>query len=448
VSGISSDLAGSGGVVASDGGAPITAKGVCWSLNPNPTTANPKTVDGAGPASFNSTVTGLAPLTAYHVRAYATNAQGTAYGNDLTFTTTDLVNPGPSAPVVGTSTSTITGSSTASSGGYVSSDGGSAVSARGVCWSTSPSPTVADSCSADGGAGVGSFSATVTGLGGCGVVYYVRAFATNATGTAYGNQNSVSTGLLPAVTTAAVSGIGFTDATSGGTVTDDGGCAITAKGVAWSWTPSPTTANPKTSDGPGSAPWASTITGLYSNRTYYVRAYATNSVGTVYGDQQVFATAEPSTLYLGQSYAGGIVFYLDGTGLHGLVAATADQGSPPFGCEGLSIPTSTDLGTGAINTAAIVAACAQAGTAAKVADSLVLSGYSDWYVPAKDELSLALTNLAAQGLGAFSPGYWYRTSSESDATYTWSAYAWNGSVGMSAGMYKSSGFQLRPVRAF
>lgn len=94
-------------------------------------------------------------------------------------------------------------------------------------------------CSGEGGTGVGYFASTITGLGGCGVVYYVRAYATNATGTAYGNQNTVSTGLLPTVATAPVTAIGFYDATSGGTIADNGGCAIAQKGVVWSWNPTP-----------------------------------------------------------------------------------------------------------------------------------------------------------------------------------------------------------------
>jgi hypothetical protein len=397
IAGISSNLAGSGGVIGTDGGSPITAKGVCWSLNPNPTIANSKTTDGTGPASFNSTLTGLNPLTAYHVRAYATNALGTSYGNDVGFTTTDLATPGPSVPVVGTSPSAITGSSTASSGGYVSSDGGSAVSARGVCWSTSANPTLASNCSTDGGTGVGFFSSTVTGLSGCGVVYYVRAYATNATGTGYGNQNTVSTGLLPALTTAPVTGIGYYGASSGGTITDDGGCAITQKGVVWSWSPSPTTN--ATSSGAGSAPFVSSVTGLFGNRTYYLRAYATNSVGTAYGQQEVFATLEPASPYLGQSYAGGIVFYLDGTGQHGLVSAPADQGSYPWGCYNTNIATSAAFGTGATNTATIVATCGEANIAAKVADNLVLNGYNDWFLPSVDELNLMRANLYMQGIG-------------------------------------------------
>jgi hypothetical protein len=442
VSGISSYFAGSGGVIATDGGSPITAKGVCWSLNPGPTVANSRTNDGTGPSSFNSTLTGLEPLTTYHVRAYATNALGTAYGNELSFTTTDLVSPEPSVPVVGTSTPIITGSSTASSGGYVSNDGGSEVAARGVCWSTAQNPTLADSCSSDG-AGVGFFSSTVTGLGGCGVVYYVRAYATNATGTGYGNQATLSTGLLPTVATATVTDIGYYEATSGGTIPDDGGCPITQKGIVWHWNPHPVLGHPGTAEGSGSDPFVSAITGLYANRTYYVRAYATNSVGTAYGPQEVFVTAEPSTPYLGQSYAGGIVFHVDGTGLHGLVAAPTDQAvwSAPWGCQGTSIPTGTALGTGPTNTAAIVASCADASSGARIADALVLNGYDDWFLPSRDELGLMFTNLQAQGLGGLGGHYW--SSSQADASSAFSRY--------SGGSYlfpKSYGLYVRAARAF
>lgn len=418
VGGISSYLAGSGGVIGTDGGSPITAKGVCWSLNPNPTVANSRSLDGAGPASFNSTLTGLSPLTTYHVRAYATNALGTAYGDQLTFTTTDLVTPGPGVPIVGTSTSVITGSSTASSGGYVSSDGGSPVTARGVCWGTSANPTLADSCSTDGGAGVGFFASTLSGLSGCDVVYYVRAYATNATGTGYGSQNTVSTGLLPVVTTAPVTGIGFHDATGGGAVTDDGGCAIAQRGVVWSWMPAPTTSSASTAEGGGVGPFSSLLTGLYANRTYYVRAYARNSVGTSYGAQEVFSTAEPSTPYLGQNHAGGIVFHLDETGEHGLVAAPADQGSHPWGCQGTSIPTSAALGEGPTNTATIVASCGEANSAARTADDLMLNGYDDWFLPSRDELALVRQNLQSQGLGGLYGGlYW--SSTAADASRAW-----------------------------
>jgi hypothetical protein len=443
VIGISSSIAGSGGVISTDGGASITGKGVCWSLNPGPTVADTKTTDGAGTASFSSTMTGLNPLTTYYVRAWATNALGTAYGSQLAFTTTDLVTPGPTVPVVGTSTSAITGSSTASSGGYVSNDGGSPVSARGVCWSTVQNPTLADSCSTGGGTGIGYFSSTVTGLTGCGVVYYVRAYATNGTGTAYGNQSTVSTGLLATVTTAPVTGIGISGATSGGTIGDNGGCAITQKGVVWSWNPAPTLSSPKTAEGSGDSSFVSGLAPLYANRSYYVRAYATNSVGTAYGQQVVFTTAEPSTPYLGQSYAGGIVFHVDGTGLHGLVITPADLGILPWGCEGTSVQTSTAFGTGATNTAAVVASCGEANFAAKAADTLVLGGYSDWFLPSRDELAQVWTNLYLQGLGGL--GSEYHSSSEATAAWSTRIYLPNGTFYSS---YKSWSYPVRAVRAF
>jgi|GEM_PF-6437008 len=77
----------SGGNITSDGGYPVTARGVCWSTNPNPTIANSKTTDGTGKGAFNSSITGLIATTIYYARAYATNALGTFYGNQVTFTT-------------------------------------------------------------------------------------------------------------------------------------------------------------------------------------------------------------------------------------------------------------------------------------------------------------------------------------------------------------------------
>ncbi len=87
LSSIGSSTATSGGTVSSDGGAMVTARGVCWGTSSNPTVSNSKTTDGTGTGSFTSTITGLNPSTDYHVRAYATNSAGTGYGNDLTFTT-------------------------------------------------------------------------------------------------------------------------------------------------------------------------------------------------------------------------------------------------------------------------------------------------------------------------------------------------------------------------
>ena len=77
----------SGGEVSKDGGSPVTARGVCWGTTANPTVSGSKTVDGTGTGAFTSTITGLLPNTTYYIRSYATNAVGTAYGNQVTTTT-------------------------------------------------------------------------------------------------------------------------------------------------------------------------------------------------------------------------------------------------------------------------------------------------------------------------------------------------------------------------
>jgi hypothetical protein len=87
VTGITATTATSGGVITSDDGNDIIARGVCWHTSQNPTTSNNKTSDGTGTGSYFSSVTGLTPGTTYYLRAYATNQNGTGYGNSFSFTT-------------------------------------------------------------------------------------------------------------------------------------------------------------------------------------------------------------------------------------------------------------------------------------------------------------------------------------------------------------------------
>lgn len=95
---------------------------------------------------------------------------------------------------------------------------------------------------------------------------------------------------LPVVTTAAVNTITPASAKTGGNITSDGGASVTARGVCWNTAANPTISNSKTSDSTGSGNFTSIITGLAPATTYYVRAYATNSEGTAYGDEVSFAT--------------------------------------------------------------------------------------------------------------------------------------------------------------
>ncbi len=272
-----------GGTITTDGGATVTARGVCWSTTQNPTTANSKTINGTGPGTFVSSVTGLLPGTTYYISAYATKSVGTAYGTQVTITTTAL------APTLTTTAISAITSTTATSGGNVTSDGGSAVIARGVCWSTSPSPTISNSKTTDG-TGSGTYTSNLTSLL-PGKTYYVRAYATNGVGTVYGNElTATTTAILPVLTTAAATSLTPNSVTIGGTITTDGGSTVTARGVCWSTTQNPTTANSKTTDGTGPGTFVSSITGLTLGTTYYITAYATNSIGTAYGTQVTITT--------------------------------------------------------------------------------------------------------------------------------------------------------------
>jgi uncharacterized protein (TIGR02145 family) len=105
----------------------------------------------------------------------------------------------------------------------------------------------------------------------------------------YWNFSGISQ--FPTVTTSAISSVQNTTAISGGTISSDGGSAVTARGVCWSTVPGPTVAlATKTSNGSGTGNFSSNISGLSINTTYYVRAYATNGVGTAYGNEISFTT--------------------------------------------------------------------------------------------------------------------------------------------------------------
>ena len=271
------------GRVLSDGGSPVTARGICYSTNPNPTINDGHTTDGTGLGFFTSIITDLTPATHYYYRFYATNTVGTGYSTQHGF------NTDTTTPILTTDTISNISQTSAVCGGNITSDGGLPVTARGVCWSASSNPTISDSHTSDS-TGTGSFTSRITGLS-PNTHYFVRAYATNANGTSYGNVVYFSTlSLLPAVTTAAVSDITESAAVCGGNVTSSGGSAITARGVCWDTAHNPVVSGSHTTDSTGTGTFTSYITGLLPNTTYYVRAYVTNAAGTAYGSEVSFAT--------------------------------------------------------------------------------------------------------------------------------------------------------------
>ena len=290
---VTSTTALGGGNVTSQGVSAVTARGVVWSTSPNPTIAlATKTVNGTGTEAFTSNLTGLAPNTTYYIKAYATNSAGTGYGAETSFKTTSLtINLIPSITTSAMSAITPT---TVNGGGNVTSDGGAAITARGVVWSTNPNPTIALATKTNNGTGIGSFTSSLMGLT-PNTTYYIKSYATNNVGTGYGSELSFKTTgqsiSMPSVLTGVVSAITTTTTSSGGSVSNDGGSAVTERGVIWSTSPNPTIAlTTKSSDGVGTGAFTSSLTGLTPNTTYYIRAYATNSVGTGYGNELTFTT--------------------------------------------------------------------------------------------------------------------------------------------------------------
>ena len=159
-----------------------------------------------------------------------------------------------------------------------------------------------------------------------------------------------------------------------------------------------------------------------------------------------------SDLAIGDTHQGGIIFYLDGNG-GGLIAAPIDQSSDAeWGCYGtlISGADGTAIGTGAQNTIDIEAGCSESGTAADICANLTLGGYSDWFLPSKDELNEMYLNigqgntLGLGNIGGFANNY-YWSSTEYDGIYAWGQYFFNGGPFSTS---KFNNFNVRAVRAF
>jgi uncharacterized protein (TIGR02145 family) len=173
-----------------------------------------------------------------------------------------------------------------------SATGGGTILSRGVCYSTSPNPTTDDNKISNPGT-LGTFETILTGLT-ASTQYYARAYASNSAGTSYGAQVTFTTTAtavsLPVVTTTSITNITQTTASSGGNVTSAGGSVIIARGVCWSLTPNPTTADNVLDATGTTGVFTSFLTNLTANTMYYVRAFATNSGGIGYGAEISFTT--------------------------------------------------------------------------------------------------------------------------------------------------------------
>ena len=322
VTAIGQSTANSGGDVTSQGSAPVTARGVCWSTSANPTTTDALTSDGSGTGSFTSSLTGLTASTSYYVRAYATNSYGTAYGNNEPFTTL------PPPPTATTDAATAVGATSATLNGTVNPNGDSTAVTFEYGVDTSYGTTATADQSPLTGASDTPVSKAITGLT-TGVTYHYRVAAQNAGGTTYGADRTFTAGSgPPTATTGAASGVMATGATLNGTVNAKNSSTV----VTFEYGPTMAygaivAANPSTVTGNTDTPVSQGVTGLTAKTTYHHRVVATNAGGTICGADMTF-----TTLPLAPAATTGAASGVAATGatLNGTVNANDDSTTVTF----------------------------------------------------------------------------------------------------------------------
>ncbi len=439
VTGITSTTALGGGNISDDGGAGITSRGICWSTASNPTLADSSGSDGSvGKGNYSCNLFGLTGNTRYYVRAWATNSAGTAYGDTISFT----------SAYASATTTTMDASNTdtisATLNGIVNANNLSVT----ITFEYGPDTDYGYSVTALQSPVTGNentnVSADISGLSE-GTTYHFRVRSDNSLGgTEYGSDLTFKTlGEVPDASAEEASNVISVAATLNGTVNANYLSTVVTFEYGTSINYDQTAAalqNPVT--GSSASPISADITGLTIQETYHYRIKAVNSLGTTYSDDMTFATHYT----LGESYFGGIIFYIDNTGEHGLVCAPEDQSSGIQWYNGsyvLTGATPTAIGTGQANTTAIVNVQGQGSYAAKICSDLVLNGFDDWFLPSKEELIL-MYNYVPHGDYGYAE-YW--SSSEGDMNEAWKLGIQTG--GADSNYYNKMGaYPVRAARAF
>ena len=326
---------------------------------------------------------------------------------------------GPSAPTVETAEVTNIKSKMATGGGKVTSSGGFAITKRGVCWSTLQYPTVANDHTEDG-TGAGEFFSNIGNLQ-PNTTYYVRAYAENEKGVAYGNQVIFkSASGIPTVTTTLVRVDSKTAVFCEGNVTDEGDSPVIARGICWG-TSTPNVNGQKTSEGDGAGGFSTSIavTNVHTQNLYF-RAYATNESGTAYGEAIMIDHRNPYNLF--KVTEGGVSYLVLPYDLH-----NGNMGGYDYYYAYYKDPSYSN------NTA--FTSCAD----------LVAYDYSDWELPTRSVLELIYQYKDEIG-GFTNQGYW--TSSYSHVSYNNYYYYYVDFSNGSTGSDYSESYGVRPVRKY
>ncbi len=285
VTNITTAAATSGGTIEDDGGASIAENGVCWGLTENPTINDSKTIDGVSTGQFVSNLAGLDPGTNYHLRAYATNAVGTSYGDNMTFLT---LGQAPSGQAQTPTNITAAG---ATLNGTVNPNDLSTTVTFEYGTTTSYGSTEPATQSPVTGNAMVNVSAEISGLL-PGTTYHYRVKTVNSIGTTYSEDKTFTTlGQAPTATTQAACCLSTTGATLNGIVNANYASTVvtfeygttTSYGQTVTATQSPVTGTTNTNVSAG-------ITGLTAGTTYHFRVKAVNSMGTTYGNDKSFTT--------------------------------------------------------------------------------------------------------------------------------------------------------------
>lgn len=290
------------GKVTEAGYPSYTERGFVYAESSMPTLENTihrLTAPVSDETDYSAIATGLTLGHTYYVRAYAINASGTAYStNQVT------VIPAYILPEVSTNdvTNRNMAAGTATFNGTINNIGDPAYTERGFAYGTNHNPSVDDQTKVVSGTGTGAFSANVSGLQ-IGTTYYIRAYARNSGGIAYGSEKSLNfESSAPSVTTQAATNINKNNgtATFNGNVTNAGDPAYNEKGFVYGFTHNPNVDDntKKIVSGTGTGAYSSNVSELQVGHTYYIRAYAKNEGSNpAYGEEVTLDfTATPAAV--------------------------------------------------------------------------------------------------------------------------------------------------------